>query len=237
MSESIDVQKSYWNRWLAQHREAAVGELSLRQAETILGWLASLGRGDLRILEVGCGSGWFADRLSRYGPVSATDLADEVVERARARHPQVVFRAGDFMELDFPARSFDVITNLEVLTHVADQPAFVAKIARLLKPGGHFMIATQNAFVRKRMPAVAVRPEGQLRHWVTRGELTALVRPHFEILRLHTINPGGERGILRFVNSLKLNRLVAKATGQPRLDRLKEKLGFGRDLMLWARVR
>ena len=59
------------------------------------------------------------------------------------------FVTGDFGALEFGGQ-FDVIIALEVLSHVVDQAAFVAKAARLLKPGGQLMLTTQNRPVLER---------------------------------------------------------------------------------------
>ncbi len=72
------------------------------------------------------------ERLLRFGSVTGTDLAGEVIDRARRRVVGAKFVAGDFMALDFPPAYADVIETMEVLTHVADQPAFVSKLANAL---------------------------------------------------------------------------------------------------------
>jgi 2-polyprenyl-3-methyl-5-hydroxy-6-metoxy-1,4-benzoquinol methylase len=128
MTTPVSLQQNFWNHWNASTRELHRDEVSLRQAEVVCGWLAETRRTDLRILEVGCGAGWFCGPLSAYGKVTATDLSDEVLARARKRLPDVEFVPGDFMQLDFDSKGFDVIVTLEVLSHVEDQPAFVANV-------------------------------------------------------------------------------------------------------------
>ena len=79
---AISLQQSFWNGWNASHREHDLQDVSIRQAEVVCGWLKSLGRSDLKILEVGCGSGWFGPRLAKFGETTGTDLSDEVLARA-----------------------------------------------------------------------------------------------------------------------------------------------------------
>jgi 2-polyprenyl-3-methyl-5-hydroxy-6-metoxy-1,4-benzoquinol methylase len=129
-------------------------------------WLQSLGRTDLDIIEVGCGSGWFSPRLTRFGRVTGTDLSDDALARAQQRAPEVRFVAGDFMELDFGTDCFDVVVTLEVLSHVADQRAFIRKLARHLRPGSHLMLATQNRFILQYLNRRPPPAPGQLRRWV-----------------------------------------------------------------------
>lgn len=124
---SLDAEeREFWNQWNAEHREEAQGFVSLRQAEIVEGWLA--GESGLRILDIGCGTGWMTERLLPYGEVTGTDLADEVVGRARLRTPEATFVAGDFMTVDVGS-DFDVIVCFEALSYVADQPAFLARFA------------------------------------------------------------------------------------------------------------
>ena len=146
----IETQQDFWNEWNSSTREGWVGEVSKRQARDVVTWLERLGRDDLDILDVGCGAGWLEPQLLRFGRVTATDLADEVIQRAAERHPDARFLAGNVMTLDLEPEGFDVIVSLEVLAHVDDQPAFVSRIASLLRPEGMLMLATQNRSVLER---------------------------------------------------------------------------------------
>lgn len=235
---AFEVQERFWNEWNAKNREVVVGPVSQRQAAKILGWIAAIGRSDLVILDVGCGSGWMCERLLPFGSVTGTDLAGEVIDRARRRVVGAKFVAGDFMALDFPPAYADVIVTLEVLTHVADQPAFVSKLANALKPGGLLMLATQNRFVLERSSEVAPQAPGQIRHWVDRRELRNLLAADFDIVELSSVFPNwGHEGILRVVNSPKLNALCANVVPRATLDGLKERLFLGHTLMALARRR
>ena len=231
----IPLQQRYWNQWNASTREKAIDERSIRQAKVVCEWLSALGRMDLNIIEVGCGAAWFTPQLARFGCVTATDLADEVLARAQQRIPEVEFVAGDFMGLKFQA-DFDVAVSLEVLPHVADQPAFIAKIARHLCPGGHLMLATQNRPVLERFSRITPPPPGELRRWVDQHELRMLLDPEFEVLKLFSVTCRANRGLMRLINSRKANWPVRALVGD-RLERLKEAMGLGSILMALARKR
>lgn len=232
----IALQTSFWNGWNADNREHQMSEVSARQAEVILGWIDDIGRENLDILDVGCGSGWFAPALSRYGKVTATDLSDDVLNRAAKRWPHVTFTPGDFMALDFGKATFDVIVTLEVLSHVFDQQAFIRKLSSHLRPGGHLMLATQNRHVLEKYNAIPPPAPGQLRRWVYQHELADLLAPEFEPLHLFTVSPIARKGIMRLVNSWKLNAPVRAVFGN-RVERMKERMGFGWTLMSLSRKR
>lgn len=231
----IDLQSSFWNRWNADYRELQRGAVSDRQAEVVTGWLDGLGRRDLKILEVGCGSGWFTPELARYGQVTATDLSDEVLARAAKRWPEVRFVPGNFMELDFDKRAYDVIVTLEVLSHVFDQKAFIRKLSSHLRPGGYLMMATQNRHVLEKYNAVPPPEPGQLRRWVYKEELAELLKPEFEVDEQFTVSPIARVGYMRLVNSWKLNAPIRFVFGN-RVERLKERLGLGWTLMSLSRA-
>lgn len=198
---------AFWNQWNAETRENRIDKVSFEQADTITAWLERLNRKDLDIIDVGCGAGWLCQRLSAFGRVTGTDLSHEVLERASKRSPAVRFFAGDFMTLNFGKEAYDVVVCLEVLSHVADQPAFISKLASLLRPGGYLMLATQNRPQLERNDIPPPMP-GQIRHWVDRHELTRLLEREFEIEQLFSITPKCNRGILRIVNSNKLNTML-----------------------------
>ncbi len=50
--------------------------------------------------------------------------------------------------LPFQAETFDVVTSFQVIEHLADTSAYLAEIARVLKPGGLAMFTTPNAPIR-----------------------------------------------------------------------------------------
>ena len=84
----------------------SVDEVSRRQAKVVCGWLDTLARKELEILEVGCGTGWFGPQETRFGRVTGTDLSDEVLARAQRRSPEIAFVPGGFMSLDLGTGSF-----------------------------------------------------------------------------------------------------------------------------------
>jgi 2-polyprenyl-3-methyl-5-hydroxy-6-metoxy-1,4-benzoquinol methylase len=231
---SFGDQAQFWNAWNAAQEGKEGYDVARRQAQIVTEWLSRLDRADLDILEVGCGSGWLVPSLTPFGRVWATDLADDVVHEAGRRHPEATFMAGDFMSLDFPEEGFDVVVSLEVLAHVADQPAFVRRIDQLLRPGGQLMMATQNRFVLERLNRVPPPGPGQLRRWVNRRELRQLAQGvGLEVRELFSVTPIADRGVMRVVNSKRLNRGVHKVVGDG-VDRLKERAGLGWTLMLLA---
>lgn len=122
-----------------------------------------------RALDVGCGAGLLCEPLARLGAeVTGVDAAEENVAAARA-HAEgagltIAYRQGELASLDLG--TFDLVTSMEVLEHVAAKPAFVAGLARHLAPGGLMVLSTPNRTLASRlllvgaMEAVGAVPRG-----------------------------------------------------------------------------
>ncbi len=97
-----------------------------------------------RVLEVGCGEGELAARLTAAVPgVVAVDQSPRMVELTRARG--VDARVADVQELPFPDDSFDAVLAAWMLYHVPDLDRGLSEIARVLRPGGHLIATTNGA--------------------------------------------------------------------------------------------
>ncbi len=95
-----------------------------------------------RVLEVGCGWGEFAARMAAElaAEVIAIDQSERMVELARER--DVDSRVGDVQELPFDAGSFDCAVANWMLYHVPDLDRALSELARVLRPGGRLVAAT-----------------------------------------------------------------------------------------------
>ncbi|MGH6992483.1 MAG: bifunctional 2-polyprenyl-6-hydroxyphenol methylase/3-demethylubiquinol 3-O-methyltransferase UbiG [Caulobacteraceae bacterium] len=127
----------------------------------------------LRLLDLGCGGGLVCEPMRRLGfEAAGWDASEEIIGIARA-HAQEVglvipYRKGgveDVLAQD-PA-PFDVILALEVIEHVEAPEAFIANCARLIAPGGLFLIATLNRTLRS-LALAKIGAEYLLR-WVPAG--------------------------------------------------------------------
>ena len=104
---------------------------------------------DLRgkdVLEVSCGHGGGASWLTRtLHPASYTglDLNPTGIAFCKKRHQVsgLRFVQGDAQTLPFPPQTFDAVINVEASHCYPDFPGFLAKVARVLKTGWHFLYA------------------------------------------------------------------------------------------------
>jgi 2-polyprenyl-6-hydroxyphenyl methylase / 3-demethylubiquinone-9 3-methyltransferase len=125
----------------------------LRAQSKLLGpWVLSeiikrYGDKKVKVIDVGCGGGFNANQIARAGHrVTGLDISQESLGVARTfdfTH-SVSYVHGNAYQLDFPNKSFDVVTCMDFLEHVEDVQAVVKEISRVLKPGGMFFFHTFN---------------------------------------------------------------------------------------------
>lgn len=107
--------------------------------------------GDLRILELGCGSGLMSAAFARLMPanwkLTATDYSWRLVEHARRCYQgaNIVFECMNVRDLNTEyLKDFDAVMFLEVIEHLspAEVLDLLARIYAGLKPGGKVVITT-----------------------------------------------------------------------------------------------
>lgn len=93
-----------------------------------------------RILEAGCGPGGNLPMLAEFGSVSAIEPNETARRMAEARSGLAVGTATLPDDSLFPPESFDLVVALDVIEHIADDTGAVRSLARLLRPGGAFLM-------------------------------------------------------------------------------------------------
>ncbi|WP_344418966.1 class I SAM-dependent methyltransferase [Amycolatopsis minnesotensis] len=125
--------------------------------------LGHLPRGCARVLDVGCGAGKFAAALAgRVGRVDAIDRSAVMIEAAEAATPDnVTCVLGDFLQHEFPERSYDAIFSVTAIHHMPLEDV-LSRMAALLRPGGVLAaIALPKSDLPRELPVELVAAAGQ----------------------------------------------------------------------------
>jgi len=120
-------EQSHW--WFVGRRTLVFDQLAQ----------AYSGRTDLRILDVGCGTGLNMKYLAQYGAVTGVDLSSTALQFSRQRGEKRLIKA-PIEHLPFADNTFDLVTAMDIIEHLDDDWAALREIARVLEPGGRVVI-------------------------------------------------------------------------------------------------
>jgi len=127
------VAHLYDTGWLQRALYSAVQDRALNELRA---WQPAA------VLDVGCGTGIFADRLDRElapGGATGCDLSAGMLAEAATRSRRVAWVRGDSARLPFRPGAFDAVVSTQAF-HFFDQPRAWAEFHRVLAPGGHAMV-------------------------------------------------------------------------------------------------
>lgn len=143
VSRSFDRSAGSYDAHAVLQREAA---------DRLLGHLEFSKIHPRRMLDIGCGTGYFTRLLRhrfRRAHLSAVDIAPGMVHSARAAHPRRMpwvahtgYALADAVHLPFADASFDLVASNLTMQWVADAPSMLAEMRRVLAPGGLMLLST-----------------------------------------------------------------------------------------------
>lgn len=97
--------------------------------------IAATGIPHPRLLDVGCGSGYYSEVFSTLLPdgvdYTGVDYSEAMIERARARYPAASFEVADATRLPYADGTFDIVFNGVSLMHIIDYQAAIREAARV----------------------------------------------------------------------------------------------------------
>lgn len=113
----------------------------------------------VRALDIGCGGGLVSEPLARMGAVlTGIDGSEAAISAARAHAAagglSIDYRVSTAEVLADAGETFELVTALEILEHVADVAAFLAAASALVAPGGLLIVSTINRTQQAKVLAI-----------------------------------------------------------------------------------
>ncbi|MGE8065643.1 class I SAM-dependent methyltransferase [Pseudomonas sp. NPDC089569] len=122
----------------------------------------------LKVVDLGCGYGWFCRWASEQGAASllGLDVSQKMLERARntTRAANIRYEHADLEHIDLPANSFDLAYSSLALHYIKDLPGLFANLHAALKPGARFVFSIEHPiFMAPRNPGWIIDIKGRKR--------------------------------------------------------------------------
>ena len=136
----------FWDRIAARYARKPVADEAAYQKK--LAVTREYLRPDMEVLEFGCGTGSTAIvHAPHVKEIRAIDISEKMLEIARSKAEaagvgNVRFEQSDIDAFTAPDGTFDAVLGLSILHLLEDRNTSIAKVYRMLKPGGVFVSST-----------------------------------------------------------------------------------------------
>lgn len=224
----VEEHQRYYDAYWANHDQRLNAHEITRLAEILRGIALiteNTGKTPMKICDLGCGRGWISNELSKFGSVIGVDLSETGVSGAQTRWPNVEYRVADITKWR-PDEKFDLVVSSEVIEHVPDQQAFSQTVRHLLRDGGHIILTTPNAKVKKGWDAGAHGAQ-LVEQWLSLKGLRDLF-PGLTVLDQHTfIFDFSYQGIFRVTSAPKILSVLKKLGVIPLYDAARNMFNMG----------
>ncbi len=102
----------------------------------------------LRLLDLGCGFGWFCRWARGQGAahVLGIDVSEKMLARARADtdDPAITYTRADLEHIELPPASFDLVYSSLALHYIERLEALLTQVHRTLVPGGRLVFSVEH---------------------------------------------------------------------------------------------
>jgi SAM-dependent methyltransferase len=121
---------------------------------------------DLRVVDLGCGFGWFCRWARQQGAaaVLGIDVSEKMLARARAATTDaaITYLEADLEGAELPQAAFDLAYSSLALHYVEDLGGLLAKVQRALVPGGQLVFSAEHPiFTAPAQPGWSVSMDGR----------------------------------------------------------------------------
>ncbi len=150
--------------------------------------------GGRHVLDLACGEGYGSYMMAEAGAASVlgVDVDPGIVDFAAGKYKaaQLSFAASDACSLALPDGAVDAVVSFETIEHVPEPERCVAEVARVLKPGGTYIVSTPNRLAPgpNTPPTANTHNPFHLREYAL-SEFRALLEGPFQIGGLYSQMP------------------------------------------------
>jgi SAM-dependent methyltransferase len=144
-AETTAALRASYDRVTEEYAAQFFGELAAKPLDrALLDAFAELARGQGVVADLGCGPGQIGRYLHDRGlPVVGIDLSPAMVAAAQRLSPAIPFQQGSMLALDAEDAAWAAIVAFYSIIHIPpdELPRAFAEFARVLRPGGHALLA------------------------------------------------------------------------------------------------
>lgn len=97
-----------------------------------------------KILEIGCGAGYFLKWLEKFYDATGIDISYDAIELAKKRVKKAALKVASAEELPFRDSTFDCVIAFDVIEHLKNPKKFFSETYRVLKSKGILILSTPN---------------------------------------------------------------------------------------------
>ncbi|MGV3617637.1 MAG: class I SAM-dependent methyltransferase [Fimbriimonas sp.] len=120
----------------------------------------------LRVVDLGCGFGWFCRWAREQGAdeVLGLDVSQNMLDRAAetTSDSAIAYRREDLESVELPEAAFDLAYSSLALHYIENLPRLLETVFRSLVPGGHFVLSVEHPiFTAPDRPGWVVDAEGR----------------------------------------------------------------------------
>jgi ubiquinone/menaquinone biosynthesis C-methylase UbiE len=142
----MDQSAKFWDRIAERYSKRPVADEAAYQNK--LQVTREYFRPDMEVLEFGCGTGSTAiTHAPHVKHIQAIDISSKMIEIAQGKADaedieNVTFKRSTIEEFSVPDQALDAVLGLSILHLLENKEEVIAKVHRMLKPGGIFVTST-----------------------------------------------------------------------------------------------
>ena len=143
MGQNLDKVENLYDTVAKEYAETFSGEHEKKPKDQEILHRFSQEIADRRpVWDFGCGPGQTAEYLKNLGiEISGLDLSEKILKQARTIHPEIHFRKGNILQLEFENDSIAGAVSFYAIVHFTEEQVEIVcrEVFRVLQPGGIFL--------------------------------------------------------------------------------------------------